>query len=289
MVSALSSNRVVFINGMVFADGDLRSCMVVVEEGKITELLETGTDVSDLTTIDLQGKYLLPGAIDVHVHCRAPAAPERGDFATETRAAAAGGVTTMLEMPISKPCVNSSVILESRKKLGEDNAYVDFGLYCGPVGCDEQVIEDMVNAGAIAFKAFMVDAPPGREDEFDGIAAANRSDLLMAFQKTAKYDIPFVIHCEDEQLLNHYINLALESDLSDPMVHPKSRPDIVEAVAIAGAVSLAEHANRPIHIAHVSSAKGVDIIRHAIQSGVDVTGEVCLHYLEFTADVLSKA
>tara|TARA_A100001037_G_scaffold190806_1_gene170764 strand:- start:94 stop:1488 length:1395 start_codon:yes stop_codon:yes gene_type:complete len=289
MVSDLSSNRVVFINGMVFADGDLRSCMVVVEDGKITELLEPGTDISDLTTVDLQGKYLLPGAIDVHVHCRAPAAPERGDFATETRAAAAGGVTTMLEMPISKPCVNSSVILESRKKLGEENAYVDFGLYCGPVGCDEQVIEDMVNAGAIAFKAFMVDAPPGREDEFDGIAAANRSDLLMAFQKTAKYDIPFVIHCEDDQLLNHYIGLALESDLSDPMVHPKSRPDIVEAVAIAGAVSLAEHANRPIHIAHVSSAKGVDIIRNAIQSGVDVTGEVCLHYLEFTADVLSKA
>ena len=129
MVSDLSRNRVVFINGMVFADGDLRSCMVVVEDGKIAELLEPGTDVGDLTTIDLQEKYLLPGAIDVHVHCRAPAAPERGDFATETRAAAAGGVTTMLEMPISKPCVNSSVILESRKKLGEDNAYVDFGLY----------------------------------------------------------------------------------------------------------------------------------------------------------------
>jgi len=116
MVSDLSSNRMVFTNGMVFADGDLRSCMVVVEEGKITEILDPDTDVSDLKTIDLQGKYLLPGAIDVHVHCRAPAAPERGDFATETRAAAAGGVTAMLEMPISKPCVNNSAILFSLVK-----------------------------------------------------------------------------------------------------------------------------------------------------------------------------
>ena len=281
--------KTVFTNGKVFVEGELTDKQVVVQGGVILEIIDSNIDVSDITTINLNGKYLLPGAIDVHVHCRAPAAPERGDFATETQAAAAGGVTTMLEMPISKPCVNSAAILESRKKLGEDNAFVDFGLYCGPVGCDEESIEAMVDAGAIAFKAFMVDAPPGREDEFEGIAAADKSQLLMAFQHTCKYDIPFVIHCEDDQLLNHYISIALQQDLSDPMIHPRSRPDIVEAVAIADAVMLAEHANRSIHIAHVSSAKGLNVIRNAIQSGISVTGEVCLHYLEFTADILSEA
>tara|TARA_B100000945_G_C20400739_1_gene607212 strand:+ start:378 stop:1793 length:1416 start_codon:yes stop_codon:yes gene_type:complete len=282
-------DRQVFTNGKVFVEGELKNSKVIVEDGIVIDIVDSSFDTEGFTTIDLQGRYLLPGAIDVHVHCRAPAAPERGDFATETRAAAAGGITTMLEMPISKPCVNSVAVFENRKKLGQDNAYVDFGLYCGPVDCDEDTIHNMVNAGAIAFKAFMVDAPPGREDEFDGIAAADKAQLLMAFQNTTQYNIPFVIHCEDDQLLNHYIGLALEQDLSDPMIHPSSRPDIVEAIAISDAVMLADHVNRPIHIAHVSSAKGLDVIRRAIQSGVAVTGEVCLHYLEFTAEILSQA
>ena len=98
-------------------------------------------------TIDAAGKLLLPGAIDIHFHCRAPAYPQRGDFATETRAAAAGGVTTVFEMPISKPCCATGEIFRMRKALATRDAYVNFGLYGAPGLLDRDEIADMVDEG----------------------------------------------------------------------------------------------------------------------------------------------
>ncbi len=91
-------------------------------------------------TIDASGKLLLPGAIDIHFHCRAPAYPQRGDFATETRAAAAGGVTTVFEMPISKPCCATGEVFRRRRALAERDCYVNFGLYGAPGLLDRREI-----------------------------------------------------------------------------------------------------------------------------------------------------
>ena len=99
---------------------------VAIHKGKIAALLEPGTPTEATKIIDAHGKYLLPGAIDIHFHVRAPAYPERGTVASETRAAAAGGVTTVFEMPISKPCCATPEIVRRRRELFAREAHVNF-------------------------------------------------------------------------------------------------------------------------------------------------------------------
>ena len=126
-----------------------------IRDGRIALLCADSTGMDADETIDAGGKLLLPGAIDIHFHCRAPAYPQRGDFATETRAAAAGGVTTIFEMPISKPCCATGEIFRMRRELGERDSYVNFGLYGAPGLLDKREIAAMVDEGAIGFKIFM--------------------------------------------------------------------------------------------------------------------------------------
>ena len=119
-------------NAKVVLETGIARLDVAINAGRIVALLENAEAVEARESIDATGKLLLPGAIDIHFHCRAPAYPQRGDFATETRAAAAGGVTTIFEMPISKPCCATGDIFRMRKHLAQADAYVNFGLYGAP-------------------------------------------------------------------------------------------------------------------------------------------------------------
>jgi len=116
------------INGTVVTPHGQEQLSILIKDGKIRALLPPDTPFEAREIIDARHHLVIPGAIDIHFHCRAPAYPQRGDFATETRAAAAGGVTTIFEMPISKPCCATGDIFRRRKALGEANAYVNFGL-----------------------------------------------------------------------------------------------------------------------------------------------------------------
>src|SRR5690606_10356891 len=120
------------INADVVTKSGIQALDLAVKDGKIAAMVTRGTALDATETIDATGMLLLPGAIDIHFHCRAPAYPQRGDFATETRAAAAGGVTTIFEMPISKPCCATGDIFRARKALAAANAYVNYGLYGAP-------------------------------------------------------------------------------------------------------------------------------------------------------------
>ncbi|MBL8117503.1 MAG: dihydroorotase, partial [Anaerolineae bacterium] len=155
--------------GDVVTEKGIEALDIAIHDGRIAALLPRGSQVEAQTTIDAAGALVIPGAIDIHFHCRAPAYPDRGDFATETRAAAAGGVTTIFEMPISKPCCATGDIFRSRKALGERDAYVNFALYGAPGLLDRSEIRAMADEGAIGFKIFMTGAPAGRDDEFEGL------------------------------------------------------------------------------------------------------------------------
>src|SRR3954468_23093933 len=113
------------INGIVVGESGAARLDVGIEDGRIAELAEPGRLGAAREEIDAQGLHVLPGAIDVHFHCRAPSHPERGDFSTESAAAAAGGVTTLFEMPISNPACSTPEILADRRALGERDAYVN--------------------------------------------------------------------------------------------------------------------------------------------------------------------
>lgn len=265
-----------------------RQATLAIHEGRIQAVLDPAETVDAAQVLDAEGMLVLPGAIDVHFHCRAPAFPRRGDFATETRAAAAGGVTTVFEMPISKPGVSTAHIWESRAALVRRQAFVNVGLYGSPGLLLSEEIEAMAAAGAIGFKLFLTRAPEGREDEFDGLVATDLASVVAALELVRSTGLPCVFHAEEQSLVDLYSTRALTSPGPDFRRHGRSRPAIVEATAVAALIAIAQQLDTHIHIAHVSAKATVDLLRYARAVGAPVTAETCPHYLFFTEDILEE-
>lgn len=272
----------VIVNGEVVTETGVEPLSVAIKDGKIVSLLAPNEQPDATNVIDATGKLILPGAIDIHFHCRAPAYPQRGDFATETRAAAAGGVTTIFEMPISKPCCATGDIFRMRKKLAEENCYVNFGLYAAPALLDPNEIEDMVNEGAIGFKIFMTSAPKGRDDEFEGLCLPEVADLYQALQLVAETGLVCAVHAENNQLIEWHTEQLIKAGRNDVFAHGESRPPHVEALAIATLLTLNESIGANLHIAHLSAKEPLEVFRRFKATGATATAETCPHYLFFT-------
>lgn len=271
-------------NAQVVLESGIARLDVGIEGGRIAALLQGGGAVNARETIDADGKLLLPGAIDIHFHCRAPAWPQRGDFSTETRAAAAGGVTTIFEMPVSKPCCATAEIFRRRRALADADAWVNFALYAAPGRLQRDEVQAMAAEGAIAYKIFMTAAPAGRDDEFEGLCLTAAPEQLAAMQLVAETGRVLVAHAEDNALLEHYMGQLRAAGRNDLQAHNESRPPHVEALAIASLLTLNAVAGVKLHIAHVSSRAALAVIRRHQAEGADVSGETCPNYLFFTED-----
>ncbi len=282
-------NVLTIINGKIVVDDNKVAADLVVEDGIIAEIREPDFGRKRGQVIDAQGQLVLPGAIDIHFHCRAPAHPDRGDFASESRAAAAGGVTTIFEMPISKPGTATLEIFENRCRVGEQDVYVNFGLYAAPGLLDAVEIEKMVAAGAIGFKTFMTGAPEGRVDEFEGLCATTDDALYQVLQLLKPYKHPAVFHSESNQMLDWYESLYAETNPFPPQYHALTRPPVVEAVAVAKLIAMVMDTGRAAHVAHLSSEIALNLIRDAQRRQLPVTAETCPHYLFFSSDALREA
>ncbi len=272
----------------VVLESGINRLNVGIRDGRVVVLASDTTGISAAETIDAAGKLLLPGAIDIHFHCRAPAYPQRGDFATETRAAAAGGVTTIFEMPISKPCCATGDIFRSRKALGQRDSYVNFGLYGAPGLLDRDEIADMVDEGAIAFKIFMTAAPKGRDDEFEGLCLPQITELYQALKLVAETGLVCAVHAENNQLLEWHTAQLIAAGRNDVPAHGESRPPHVEALAIATLLALNESIGANLHIAHLSCNEALAVLRRFKATGSTATAETCPHYLFFTEDDLER-
>jgi len=259
-----------------------------ISDGLIVALMSDSAGIDADETIDASGKLLLPGAIDIHFHCRAPAYPQRGDFATETRAAAAGGVTTVFEMPISKPCCATGEIFAMRKALAQRDAYVNFGLYGAPGLLDRDEIAAMVDQGAIAFKIFMTAAPKGRDDEFEGLCLPEVPELYQALGLVAETGLVCAVHAENNQLLEWHTRQLVAAGRNDVPAHGESRPPHVEALAIATLLTLNESIGANLHIAHLSGAEPLAVFRRFKATGSTASVETCPHYLFFTEEDLAR-
>ena len=274
--------------GTVLAPDGLHMLDLGIANGKIAGLYRPGTAPDAVEALDATGLHLLPGIVDIHFHVRAPAYPERGTVQTETRAAAAGGVTTLFEMPISKPCCATPAEVARRRDHFAENAVVDFGIYAAPGDLTETSRDAMLAEGAIAFKIFTTPAPPGRSDEFDGLAFPGAAEQLRALQLAAATDRPIVVHAEDAALLDHFSRLAEDLDPADAATHGKSRPSVCEAVAVAQLLAMNITAQAKLHIAHVTSAETVKVLR-AFAGTSDFTAETCPQYLFTTEADVARA
>ncbi|WP_236652394.1 allantoinase AllB [Streptacidiphilus neutrinimicus] len=256
----------------VLPDGE-RAADVVVSEGRIVEVLAYGE--GDGEVVDLGGLALLPGLVDSHVHVNEPGRTEWEGFATATRAAAAGGVTTIVDMPLNSiPPTTTLAGLEAKRKVAEGRLFVDTGLWGGAIPGNTGDLAALHEAGVFGFKSFL--APSG-VDEFPHL---NREQLEEALAEQARIGALAIIHAEDPRILDeapHTPGPAYADFLA-------SRPDDAEAVAVAGLLEIARRTGARVHILHVSSAAVLPLLREARAAGVRVTAETCPHYLTLAAE-----
>lgn len=260
---------------------------VAVQGDKIAALLAPNTPTEAMEVVDATGKHLLPGAIDIHFHVRAPAYPARGTWESETRAAAAGGVTTVFEMPISKPCCATPEIFVNRREQGKREAVVNFALYGAPGMLKADLVQDMAAEGAIGFKIFTTDPVPNRLDEFEGLCVPEEWQQLRALELVKETGLLTVVHAESQPLMNHYTALVKATGRNDASTHGESRPPVVEALAISKIATLNDLVGTKLHIAHVTSRHALQTLRKW-QGHQDLSGETCPQYLLFTEQALAE-
>lgn len=252
---------------------------IAIDSGKVVAVGRDETLPTARDQIDATGLHVLPGIIDPHVHVRDPGKIEREDFQTATAAAAAGGITTIFEMPIAMPPVNSAKSLRDRIDEVQPKALVDFAFYGGAAGDNLDHIEGLAEAGAIAFKTFRTAPPAGREQEFVGLSCPDPGDFLRALERVAATGRIAAVHAEDEQILQRIAKDLKASGDSGPLSHARSRPSVVEESSVAQGLVLARAAGARIHFVHCSSPYSLDLIKHARADGMQVTAETCPPYL----------
>ncbi|MFW5654035.1 MAG: dihydroorotase [Roseicyclus sp.] len=260
-----------------------------LKDGKVAGIFLPGAAPEAAGIVDATGQIALPGIVDIHFHVRAPAYPERGTVQSETRAAAAGGVTTLFEMPISKPCCSTPGEFDRRRDHFARNAVVNFALYAAPGDLTEATRDRFLEQGAIAFKIFTTPAPPGRGDEFDGLAFPKEDDQYRALKLLAGTGRPLVVHAESADLLAHFEAEARAGlDPASGFTHNRARPAICESVAVAKLLAMNMTAQAKLHIAHVTSAETVAVLR-AFAGTSDFTAETCPQYLFATEEDVDRA
>jgi allantoinase len=244
---------------------------VVVREGIIAELTSAATD-DDAGRIDASGCVVLPGGVDMHTHLREPSKIDREGFAAGTSSAVAGGITTVGEMPQAQPLVQDLETLAIKRELAEAHSICDIALYSAAVGQSRQEILALYEAGISAMKAYMCESSPGYPRLDD-------PGMLECMETLAQLDLPLIVHAENDELLARGLARMAAAGRTDPMAHAESRPPLVEIEAIARAVRFATHTGARLHVAHVSTPEGAQIVSDAAQAGARVTCETCPQYL----------
>ena len=265
------------LNGIVVSDGSVLRADIGIEGSQIAEIGPPGAVGRARAEIDASGLHVLPGAIDVHFHCRSPSHPERGDFASETAAAAAGGVTTVFEMPISDPACSTPAVFQDRRDLASTHAHVNVGLYSGAVLGSRAETTQMAELGAIGFKLFTIEPAPGRAREFAGLWTTNEGRMMDTFEAVQTTGLPCVVHAENNHLVHHF---ARRSTGGIPL-----RPPVIEATAIAVVSLLAKETGVHAHIAHVSSRAALAAVVAGRNLGARISAETCPQYLALDESV----
>ncbi len=258
---------IAILGGTVVTDTGTFNADIGIEGDTITLVAETGGLPPSRREINAEGCLILPGAIDIHFHVRAPSHPQRGTFVSETRAAAAGGVTTVLEMPISDPCCDNVEVFESRKALGEAESLVNFGLYGAPGLLNRDEVLGMADAGACGFKIFTHAIPAGRESEFGGLCLEDESELYRVLEMVKETGRLTSFHAENERLIKLFGERIRRTGRTDPAAFVESRPPVVESMAVAELAVLCGELDTHVHIAHVSCAAALEVLQIAQAKG----------------------
>lgn len=223
-------------------------------------------------TVDARGLHILPGLVDVHVHFRDPGLTYKEDFGSGTRAAAAGGVTTVHDMPNTQPPVATATIFRDKLAAVREKAHVDFGLYGIVLPDNEQQLEAIAAEGAVGFKLYMGETTGHNPCPDDGV-------IFGALRRTGALGLVIGVHAENNPVLQRLKSELKAAGRTDPRAHLDSRPWFVEAEAVARAAQLAEGAGGRLHVHHLSTRQGLERVVAAKQRGVSITCEALVSHL----------
>ncbi|CAI0589751.1 unnamed protein product [Linum tenue] len=283
----IASNRIVTTQGVV-------SGAVEVKEGKIASVVKGEDWKGDSKTkqiIDYGDAVVMPGLVDVHVHLDDPGRTEWEGFPSGTKAAAAGGITTLIDMPLNSfPSTVSSETLRLKTEAATDNIYVDVGFWGGLVpenAFNATSLEALLSAGALGLKSFM--CPSGIND----FPMTNASHIKAGLAVLAKYKRPLLVHAEMEQDAQaNYLEDGMNNDPRSYSTYLRTRPPSWEEAAIRELLTVsgdtapggpAEGAH--LHVVHLSdAASSLQLLKEAKGSGHSVTVETCPHYLAFSSE-----
>lgn len=262
---------------------------VGVQAGQIAAIAAPECMPEGARTLDLTGEYLIPGTIDTHMHVRDPGHTERGTFYTETMAAAAGGVTTILEQPISVPPQHNVEILERRIARAEAQCVVDFAFYGAAGG---EYLEDIAQLAAdgriVAYKTFLHAPPEGREQEFQGLTMADDAQLYAGMRELAKTGLFCAFHAENNDMIAANIRRLRAEGRVSPEYHCVSRPTVAEVTSVERILNFVRETGARVEIAHVSCPEVMELLRQAKKDGLPVYVETCPHYLFLTEEDMVK-
>ncbi len=255
---------------------------VGVEGGRIA-VLEPDIEEHGAEERDAAGLHLLPGCVDPHVHLNEPGRTEWEGWATGTRALAAGGVTTTLEMPLNAhPPTTTAAAFDEKLEAASLSAVVDFGLWGGLVPGGVDRLEELWERGVVGFKAFMC------ASGIDDFARADDATLHAGMREAARLGAPVAVHAENEEITSGMAADARAAGRTGVRDYLASRPAVAEIEAIARALLLAEDTGCALHVVHVSTGRGIALVAEARARGVDATCETCPHYLVLDEDDVER-
>jgi allantoinase len=274
MEQAFRSTRVVTPDG-------LQAAVVVVEGERITQVRRWNDMPAGARLHDYGDHVLMPGLVDTHVHINEPGRTEWEGFVTATQAAAAGGVTTLVDMPLN--CIPETIdakALEAKRQAAAGKTWVDWAAWGGVVRGNADSLPGLVQAGIPGFKCFLI------HSGIDGFAWVDEADLRLALEKLRGTGLPLLAHAEVAGPVDDATN-ALNAKGANWQLYSTylaSRPDAAEVDAITLLIRLAEEFDVHVHIVHLATAQALPLLQRAVARGLRITVETCTQYLWFAAE-----
>lgn len=265
---------------VVFRDG-VHQSDVGVKNGKIVSIANEIKEEAT-RTIDATGKYVMPGMVDTHIHISEPGRTAWEGFETGSKAMAAGGTTSYVEMPLNAlPATISKETLEPKLEAAKNKNYVDYAFYGGLVPHNLNHLEALAAEGVPAFKCFIATCGSDKPGDFLNV---DDYSLYKGMQKLAELGKILCIHAENASITDRLTEEMIKSGKTSVMDYVDSRPIFTEVEAVKKALLFAKETGCSIHLAHISSTEAVEAILEARADGLDVTLESCPHYFALTAE-----
>jgi allantoinase len=285
-VIVFMTKATIVTNGKIVTRSSVIEGEILIEDGKISTIGLNIPRFGNENVIDANSQFILPGMVDTHVHINEPGRTDWEGFETGTRALAAGGTTTYIDMPLNAlPATTSKEALELKMTTASEKNYVDYAFYGALTPDNLDNLAELADTGAIAFKCFLSTYETEVPDDFKSI---DDYTLLEGMKRIKALGKILLIHCENAVITDRLAEQKVKEGKLSTYDFVDSRPILAEVEAVSRVILFAKETKCPVHIVHVSSARAVELITEAKNEGVDITLESCPHYFALNADDLAR-